>query len=115
MAPSPSLYRDPAPEVNAKPPCRRCGPLARRSPPSTAHQVDVRARLEERIGRRLDAVDPRNGIEDDLPLRRRVVRNDRRQAELSEHELPTTLRPADGRIVHDVALFGQLHDDAEPD
>src|SRR5439155_18744048 len=42
--------------------------LARRPPPPPAEQVDVRAHLGERVARRVDAIDPRNGIEDDPSL-----------------------------------------------
>src|SRR5436190_1589138 len=36
-------------------------------PPATAEQVDVRAHVRERIARGLDAIHPRDGVEDDAP------------------------------------------------
>jgi hypothetical protein len=86
-----------------------------RSAPPAAHQINIGAWLEERIGRGFDAIHPRDRIEDDVLLRAGVVRRDFPQTEFAERELRTVRGPADGGIVNDVAILGQLYDDAKPD
>ena len=51
---------------------------------SAGQQVDVRAGLEERIGRGLDAVDSWDGIKDDALLLGGVVGSDCRQTDFAE-------------------------------
>src|SRR5215472_468282 len=89
--------------------------LSGRSAPPPAHQIDVGARLEERIGRGFDAVHARDRIEDDVLLLAGVVRRDLPQADFPKRELPSLLGPADGGVVNRVAVLGQLHGYAKPD
>ena len=86
-----------------------------RPAPSAAHQIDIRSRLEERIGRGFDAIHSRDRIEDDVLLLDSVVRNDLLQTDLAERELRTLLGPANCGIVNGVAVLGQLYDYAKPD
>src|ERR1700674_1831507 len=65
------------------------------SAPSAGHQIDIRPRLEERIGRGIDAVHSRDGIKDDVLLLAGVVRSNLRQTDLAERELRSSLWPAD--------------------
>ena len=85
------------------------------SAPPAAHQIDVGARLKERIGRSFDAVDSRDRIKDNVLLLAGVVRGDLPQADFAERALRTLLRPADGGIVSSVAILGQLHGYTKPD
>ena len=94
-------------------------PLSRRafsgfSAPSARHQIDVRPRLEQRVGRGLDALDARNGVENDPLLLGGVVWGNGCQTDLSELYQLAALRPADGRIIRDVAILCQLYEDAKP-
>src|SRR6516165_12132940 len=75
------------------------------SAPSARHQIDVRPRLEQRIGRSLDAPDARNGVENDLLLLGGIVRGNGCQNDLSKRYQLTALRPADPRIIRDVAIL----------
>src|SRR5262249_50588499 len=84
------------------------------SAPSARHQIDVRPRLEQRVGRSLDALDAWNGIENDLLLLVGIVRGNSCQNDLSKRYQLTALRPADGRIIRHVALLCQLNKDAKP-
>src|SRR5262249_5829288 len=83
--------------------------------PAPAEEVDVRPHLAERVARRVDAIDPRDGVEDDLPpLRFRVVYSGR-QGDRAEGDLRAALRPGDAGVGNVVAVAGQLHEDAELD
>ncbi len=86
-----------------------------RSAPPAAHQINIGAWLEERIGRGFDAIHSRDRIEDDVLLLAGVVRRDFLQTDFAERELRTLLGPADRGIVNDVAVLGQLYDYAKPD
>src|SRR5262249_23718771 len=80
-----------------------------------AEQIDLRAHLAEWVARGVDAIDPRDGIEDDFaPLRLPVVHADR-QGDGAEGDLRAALRPGHAGVSHVVAVAGQLHEDAQPD
>ena len=75
-------------------------PLGRRafsgfSAPSARHQIDVRPRLEQRVGRGRDALDARNGIENDPLLLVGIVRGNGCQTDFSERYQLAALRPAE--------------------
>ena len=89
--------------------------LSGRSAPPPAHEINIGARLEERIGRGFDALHAGDRIEDDVLLLAGVVRRDFPQADFAERELGTLLGPADRGIVSDVAVLGQLYGYAKPD
>src|SRR5215471_6732189 len=89
-------------------------PFSGFSAPSARHQIDIRPRLEQRVSRSLDAVDARNGVENDLLLLVGIVRGNGCQNDFSKRYQLTALRPADGRIIRDVALLCQLNEDAKP-
>src|SRR4030095_3546563 len=94
-------------------------PLSRRafsgfSAPSARHQIDVRPWIEQRVGRGLDPLDARNGVENNPLLLGGIVRGNGCQTDLSERYQLTALRPADGRIIRDVAILCQLYLDAKP-
>src|SRR5262249_31451407 len=83
--------------------------------PAPTEQIDLRAHLAERVPRRVDAIDPRDGIEDDLPpLRCRIVYTVR-QGDGAEGDLRAALRPGNAGVGHVVAVAGQLHKDTETD
>jgi len=86
----------------------------RRSAPSPGHEIDIRPRLKERIGRGLDAIHSRDGIKDDLLLFPGVVRSNLLQIDFAERELRTILRPADSGIFNGVAVPRQLYFDTKP-
>ena len=98
-----SDYRTAIPEVETNGGLRgglpALRPLSVRPAPSPAHHVDIGARLEERIGRGFDAIDPWGRIKDDVSLLRGVVRSDFRQTDFVEGELTARLGPADRGIV----------------
>src|SRR5205823_11162679 len=48
-------------------PSTQCLLRAGRTPPAPAEQVDVRAHLREQLTGRVHAINPRDGVEDDLP------------------------------------------------
>ena len=73
--------------------------------PPAGHQINVSARIEQRIGRGLDTFNARNRIEDDSLLFAGIVRDNGCQRDLSERDQLTAFRPADGRIVRDVAIL----------
>jgi hypothetical protein len=75
----------------------------------------IGSRLEQGIGRGLDAVHPWDGIEDNVLLFAGVVRRDLVQTDCAERQLRTILGPADGGIVNDVNILGQLYGYAKPD
>ncbi len=75
---------------------------------SPGHEIDIRPRLKERIGRGLDAIHSRDGIEDDVLPLACVVRSNLLQTDFAERELWTILRPADSGIVNGVAVLSQL-------
>src|SRR4030095_4869746 len=56
-------------------------------PPAAAEQVNVRAHVRERIARGLDAIHPRDGVEDDAPPLRHLVIHAGCQGEGAEREL----------------------------
>src|SRR5713101_2051890 len=96
-----------------------CFPLhhlrSTRSAPSPGHQIDIRPRLKERIGRGIDTVDPRNGIKNDALLLRGVVRSDCAQIYFAEGELRAILGPAKSGIISGVAVPSQLYNYTKPD
>ena len=55
-----------------------------RSPAPAGHQIDVGARLEERIGGGFDAVHPRDRVENDVLLLASVIRRDFLQTDVAE-------------------------------
>src|SRR5437867_4147014 len=82
--------------------------------PAPAEQIDLRAHLGERVARSVDAIDPRDGVEDDLPpLWLRVV-NAARQGDRAKGDLLAAVRPRHAGVGHVVAVAGQLHENAEP-
>ena len=83
--------------------------------PAAAEEVDVRARFGERIARRLDALNPREGIEDDPPPLRRVVVYAGSERDCAERDLLASVRPRDSGIGRVIARFGHLHEHTEPD
>src|SRR6266436_9882307 len=60
---------------------------ARGSAPTTAHQVDIRARLKQGIGGRFDAIHPGNRIKDNVLLLAGIVRRHCREGQLAEGKL----------------------------
>jgi hypothetical protein len=85
------------------------------SAPPPAHQIDIGSRLEERIGRGLDAIHARDRIEDDALLLAGVIRDNLPQTDFAKRALRTLLGPANRRVVNRVAVLGQLHDYTKPD
>src|SRR5436309_3166975 len=67
--------------------------LGRRPPPPPAEQVNVRADLGERVARRVDAIDARDGVEDDLSPLRLLVIDAGGQGERTEGDLYAAVRP----------------------
>jgi hypothetical protein len=57
------------------------------SPPAAAEQVKVRAYLRERVTRGINAVNPWDWVEDDLPPLRRLLVNARGQSYCPEGDL----------------------------
>src|SRR6516225_4638425 len=82
-------------------------PLRGRGPtPPPAEEVDVRAHFAERVARRVDAIDPRDGVENDLPpLRLRVVHAGG-QGDRAEGNFLATLRPGNAGVGHVVVVAG---------
>jgi hypothetical protein len=78
-----------------------------RSAPPPRHEIDIGSRLEERIGRGIDAIHAWDRIEDNVLLLAGVVRSDLVQSDFAERELRTLLGPADRGIVGDVAASGE--------
>src|SRR5512133_2251348 len=62
-------------------------------PPPAAEQVDVRAYVREGVARRINAIDPRNRIEDDLPPLWGLVIHALGQRDSAERDLVATIRP----------------------
>src|SRR5437667_4417771 len=87
-----------------------CLVLPGRSAPSPAHQIDIRPRLKERIGRGIDTIHPRNGIKNDALLLRGIIRSDCVQTDFAERQLKTILGPADSGVVGGVVVPSQLYD-----
>lgn len=88
--------------------------LSHASAPSSGQQIDVGPRLKQRITGGLDAVHPRDRIEDDVLLLACVIRGDFLQADFAERALCTLLGPAGRGIVNCVAVLGQLYDYSKP-
>ena len=63
----------------------------------------------------LDAIDPRDGVEDDLPPLRLLVIHAGRQGDRAERDLRAAVRPRHAGVGHVVAGLRQLHEHAEPD
>src|SRR5581483_1277153 len=89
--------------------CRRCGGSAA----SAGHQIDICARLKQRIGRGLNAIQPRNGIEDNVLLFTGVVWNNLCQTEFAQRQLAAAFRPTDSGVINGIALFTQLNSNSE--
>jgi hypothetical protein len=87
--------------------------LSGRSAPSAGQQIDIRSRLKQRVGRGLDAIHPRNRIEDKTLLLAGIIRSNRRQTDFAECELRPIFRPTDRGIIYGVSVLSQLHHDAK--
>jgi hypothetical protein len=68
--------------------------------PAAAEQIDPRAHFAERIPGCVDAIDPRDGIENDFPPLRLPVVHSSRQRDRAEGDLRTVLRPSHAGIGH---------------
>src|SRR5882762_3822174 len=76
--------------------------------PVPAEQIHVRAYLAERVARGIDAINPRNGIKDDLsPLRLDVV-HALCQGDGAEVNSRAVIRPWHAGVSRVVASAGQL-------
>src|SRR6267378_1321820 len=83
--------------------------------PAPAEQINVRAYVAERVARRIDAINLRNGIKADLSPLRLDVAHALCQGNAAEVNLPAVIRPWHAGISHVAAIAGQLHKHAEPD
>src|SRR5205823_12754278 len=110
-----AMPQRPATALALKPRAARHLPLAGGPAAPSGHQVNICPRLEQRICRGLNAIHPRDRIENDLLLLPGIVRGDLGQADVAERELSTVLGPADGRVIEGVAALGQLNENAKPD
>jgi hypothetical protein len=85
------------------------------TPAAAAHQIDGGAQLKQRVIRGFDAVHAGNGVEDDLLLLQLVVHGLRGQNYRAEMNYRAIGGPMNGRVIHNVALTGDLYQDVEPD
>ena len=91
--------------------------LARWSRSSTppTDQINRRPQLQQRIVRRLNSINPRNRIEDDLLLLTRRVGNRSSQRECAKFQNLAIFRPMNRRIIDHIAIVRDLHHDLELD
>jgi hypothetical protein len=87
----------------------------RRPAAPSAEQVQIGARIEQRIGGGFNSIHARDGIEDDAALLRVAVSYQRVQGNVPELDLAAAFRPTSGGVVNRVSGLGQLHQDVELD
>ena len=80
-----------------------------------ANQIDGGAEFEERIIRWVDSVDTWDGIEDDFLLVACVVRDRGGKDNFTEVDQGTIRRPVIGRVVYDITVVRDLHQELEAD
>ncbi len=83
------------------------------APPAAAEKVEVRAHLRQRVPRRINALNPWDGIEDDLPLLRRLIIHAGRQSNCAEGNLGATGGPGCAGVGDVIFEFGHLDKDSE--
>src|ERR1700761_3865496 len=90
--------------------------LAGRSRSSTppADQINRRTKLQQRIVRRLDSINSRNWIEDDLLLLTRAIVNRRSQNECAKVQNLAIFHPMNRRIIDYIAIVRNLHQNLKP-
>ena len=93
----------------------RAGFLLRGPAPASAQQVNRSSQLEQRIGGGLDAVHPRDRVEDDVLLLGERVRQNLRQLHGAQLHLFARLRPVHGGVVCRVSFPGELDQNSEAD
>jgi len=85
------------------------------SPAASTHQINGSPHLEQRVARRRNAIEPRDSVEDDLLLFVRAIRHRRGESDRAKLQQRPLLGPVGRRIVHDIAIVGQLHQNFELD
>jgi hypothetical protein len=92
-----------------------------KQPPSSSpslvptNQIQRSPHLQQRIIRRLHALDPRDRIKDDLLLLRLLVAQDTIDLQLAQLHDRIRIRPVDGRVIRHVALDRHLRQQFKPD
>src|SRR5258708_36318012 len=76
--------------------------------PAAAEEVEVRAHLRQRVPRRINALNPWDGIEDDLPPLRRLIIHAVRQSNCAEGDLGATRGPGCAGVGDVICGFGHL-------
>ena len=85
------------------------------TPLSPADEIDRRSHLQQRIIRRLNALDPWNRVVDDLLLFQCIVWNHSPHLDGPQLHQLSTFRPVHRRIVDLVSFLGKLGHDVEYD
>src|SRR6266436_396498 len=85
-----------------------------RSPAAPTQQIDLRSHLDEWIARRVDAVNPRKRVENNLPPFRGQLVHALRDGQGTELHHLSALGPFHGGIGNYVSHIGQLYQDAKP-
>src|SRR5438045_6404976 len=80
-----------------------CGPA-----PTSAQQIECGAEFQKRVRGRINAIDARNGVKDDVLLFRAVFDYRLRQSDDSEVQQSPLLRPVDGVVIYDIFRICQL-------
>jgi len=85
------------------------------SPPAPAEQVKVRAYLRERVTRGINAVNPGDWVEDDLPSLRRLLIDAGGQSYCPEGDFRTVCRPRGAGVRDIICGLGHLDKNSELD
>src|SRR5258706_495775 len=72
--------------------------VAQSGAPTVAAEEEVRAHMRQRVPRRINALNPWDGIEDDLPPLRRLIIHASRQSNCAEGNLGATRGPGSAGV-----------------